>query len=49
MDRNEDTLRAGNIPQEAFYKMVRMDGGVSKSFEIRFTVDEDGIWRLRMF
>jgi hypothetical protein len=34
---------------EAFYEMVRTDGGVTKSFEIRFTVDEDGIWRLRMF
>jgi hypothetical protein len=35
--------------QEAFYEMVRTDAGVTKSFEIRFSVDEDGIWRLRMF
>ncbi|MFQ5992327.1 MAG: hypothetical protein ACE5NA_07795, partial [Nitrospiraceae bacterium] len=35
--------------QEAFYEMVRNDTGVTKSFEIRFSVDEDGIWRLRMF
>ena len=35
--------------QEAFYEMVRIDAEVTKSFEIRFSVDEDGIWRLRMF
>jgi len=34
---------------EAFYEMVRTDAAVTKSFEIRFSVDEDGIWRLRMF
>jgi len=35
--------------QEAFYEMVRTDAGITKSFEVRFAVDEDGIWRLRMF
>jgi hypothetical protein len=35
--------------QEAFYEMVRTDDGLTKSFEVRFTLDEDGIWRLRMF
>jgi hypothetical protein len=34
---------------EAFYEMVRTEGGITKSFEIRFSLDEDGIWRLRMF
>jgi sugar lactone lactonase YvrE len=35
--------------REAFYEMIRTDDGVTKSFEIRFSIDEDGIWRLRMF
>ncbi|MBI2160548.1 MAG: hypothetical protein HYU25_09270 [Candidatus Rokubacteria bacterium] len=35
--------------REAFYAMVRTDGGVAKSFEVRFSIDEDGIWRLKMF
>ena len=34
---------------EAIYEMVRTDNGVVKSFEIRFRIDEDGIWRLWMF
>jgi hypothetical protein len=34
---------------EAFYEMARTEGGITKSFEIRFSIDEDGIWRLRMF
>lgn len=35
--------------QEAIYEMVRTDAGVVKSFEIRFGVDVDGLWRLRAF
>lgn len=34
---------------EAFYKMVRTDAGIDKSFEVRFEVDVDGVWRLTMF
>lgn len=34
---------------EAFYEMARIDSGITKSFEIRFSIDEDGIWRLRSF
>jgi len=34
---------------DAIYEMVRTDDGVVKSFEVRFTVDEDGIRRLRAF
>jgi len=35
--------------QEAIYEMFRTDSGVVKSFEVRFGVDVDGLWRLRMF
>lgn len=35
--------------QEAFYEMARTDAGIARSFEIRFSVDDDGLWRLRMF
>ncbi len=34
---------------EAICEMLRTDNGVTKSFEIRFRKDEDGIWRLWMF
>lgn len=34
---------------EAIYEMLRIDAGMTKSFEVRFSVDADGIWRLRMF
>lgn len=34
---------------EAIFEMLRTDDGVEKSFEVRFGVDVDGIWRLRMF
>jgi PKD repeat protein len=34
---------------EALYEMARTEGGVTRSFEIRFRLDEDGRWRLWMF
>lgn len=34
---------------EAIFEMLRTDDGVTKSFEVRFRRDEDGIWRLWMF
>jgi hypothetical protein len=33
----------------AVYDMRRTDDGVLKSFEVRFRVDDDGIWRLEAF
>jgi hypothetical protein len=35
--------------QEAIFEMRRIDAGVAKSFEVRFQIDTDGLWRLRMF
>lgn len=35
--------------REAIFEMIRTDDGVVKSFEIRFLVDDDGIWRLWVF
>ncbi|HLC42521.1 MAG TPA: LamG-like jellyroll fold domain-containing protein, partial [Methylomirabilota bacterium] len=37
------------LDAEAFYKAVRNDAGIDKSFEIRFVLDEDGIWRIDSF
>ena len=34
---------------EVIFPMARTDGGVEKSFEVRFAVDPDGVWRLRAF
>jgi hypothetical protein len=34
---------------EVVFGMPRTDGGVDKSFEVRFAVDADGVWRLRAF
>lgn len=34
---------------EVFYGMTRTDDGVPLVFEVRFAVDDDGIWRLRSF
>ncbi len=34
---------------EAFYEALRTDAGVAKSFEIRFIVDVDGVWRIDAF
>ncbi len=34
---------------EVIYEMVRADDGITRSFEIRFLRDEDGIWRLWIF
>jgi len=33
----------------AIYRMRRTDAGVPKSFEVRFAVDGDGLWRLEAF
>lgn len=35
--------------REVYYVMVRTDAGVTKSFEVRFVLDEDGLWRLQRF
>jgi len=35
--------------QEAILEMRRMDDATLKSFEVRFRIDTDGIWRLRAF
>jgi hypothetical protein len=34
---------------EAVYEMRRVDEGVTKSFEVRFRLDVDGVWRLHAF
>jgi hypothetical protein len=34
---------------EAIYEMVRTDRGIVKSFEIRFLLEQDGVWRLWSF
>jgi hypothetical protein len=33
----------------AIYEMVRVDGGIPKSFQIRFALGGDGVWRLDSF
>jgi sugar lactone lactonase YvrE len=33
----------------AVYEMVRVDGGIPKSFQIRFALGGDGVWRLESF
>jgi sugar lactone lactonase YvrE len=34
---------------EVVYEMTRLEAGVVRSFEVRFRLDEDGIWRLSTF
>jgi hypothetical protein len=34
---------------EAFYTMLRTDDGIPLVFEIRFAVDDDGLWRIHSF
>jgi PKD repeat protein len=34
---------------EAIHEMVRTDNGIVKSFEIRFLLEQDGVWRLWSF
>ena len=34
---------------EAIFEMRRTDAGILKSFEVRFHVDTDGLWRVRAF
>ncbi|MCI0372143.1 MAG: PKD domain-containing protein [candidate division NC10 bacterium] len=36
-------------PGGATYEMLRTEAGITKSFEVRFQVDADGVWRLRSF
>lgn len=35
--------------REAIFEMRRTDSGILKSFEVRFIIDTDAIWRLRAF
>jgi hypothetical protein len=34
---------------EAIYRITRLDDGISISFEVRFVIDGDGLWRVRSF
>jgi len=34
---------------ETIFEMRRTDAGILKSFEVRFHVDTDGLWRVRAF
>jgi hypothetical protein len=44
------TLRLIDVwGRDAVGTMLRVDGGVPEAFEIRFALDDDGIWRLRSF
>ena len=49
-----DNILADITPGEvrnraAIYRMLRLDGGVTKSFEVRFVIDGDGVWRIQGF
>jgi hypothetical protein len=33
----------------AIYEMIRSDNGIRKSFDIRFAIDGDGLWRIEAF
>jgi hypothetical protein len=33
----------------AIYEMIRSDNGVRKSFDVRFAIDGDGLWRIEAF
>jgi hypothetical protein len=33
----------------AIYEAVRTDAGVTKSFDVRFAIDVDGVWRIEAF
>jgi sugar lactone lactonase YvrE len=49
-----DTILTDLLPlelrgDEVLYEMVRVSAGTAQSFEVRFRVDDDGIWRLSMF
>ncbi len=44
------TIRLQEIRDgEARYEMLRPAGAMTKSFEVRFHIDDDGIWRLTSF
>lgn len=34
---------------EAFFEALRLEDGLTKSFEVRFIQDDDGIWRIESF
>jgi hypothetical protein len=40
-------VRVGNL--SAVYEAIRLDDGLEMSFELRFTVDGDGVWRIQSF
>jgi len=33
----------------ALYQATRTDAGLVKVFDVRFAVDEDGVWRIERF
>jgi hypothetical protein len=40
-------VRIGNL--SAVYEAIRIDDGLGMSFEVRFAIDGDGIWRIEAF
>jgi hypothetical protein len=44
---NISLVRIGNL--SAVYEAIRMDDGLGMSFEVRFAIDGDGIWRMETF
>jgi hypothetical protein len=44
---NITLVRVGNL--SAVYEAVRVDNGLEMSFEVRFAIDGDGIWRIEAF
>jgi hypothetical protein len=44
---NPALVRMGNF--SAIYEAARIDDGLEMSFEIRFAIDGDGIWRIEAF
>jgi hypothetical protein len=44
---NISLVRIGNL--SAVYEAIRMDDGWGMSFEVRFAIDGDGIWRMETF
>jgi len=49
-----DTILTSLVPvrvgeASAVYEMTRVDGAIVKSFEIRFALESDGVWRVEAF
>ncbi len=44
---NISLVRIGNL--SAVYEAIRIDDGLGMSFEVRFAIDGDGIWRMETF